>query len=499
MADISNLPRITLKLKSLRGAVLALSTLMLILAILATWPAISNRPKTSHDPMSAQAAENLLFFETTFPSLTPTSTPSPQTFPFLNAISTSTSISTFPFKPLDDSFVVLAIDENSYTHLFAYQPGIFPIYRLTSGEWHDIHPAISPDGKKLAFSSNRDSYWELHTLDLESGQTTRITFSPEFEGTPSWSPDGLWLAYESYVPGATGSDYEIFIKPVDGSQEPIRLTNDPAADHSPNWSPQGRKIAFVSDRSESEDIWIADLDKIEHRFENISRNARASETHPSWSPSGNRLLWTMSTEDGLQNIMTWDLSRPELRPLTVNNGAWAVWSPDSEALLTVISTPNQTYLTGYNLGFPSLALPLLSLSGPVTGLSWGKKGIPGDFPPAMVPVSRETPTPVWQEVLSENASQAGGRVALVALDNIEPPDLMLQDIVDDSFQALRERVSREVGWDFLAALDQAYVPLTAFLGPGMKEDWAYTGRAFRFIPAPINAGWVVVVREDFGP
>jgi TolB protein len=206
----------------------------------------------------------------------------------------------------------------------------------------------------------------------------------------------------------------------------------------------------------------------------------------------------MSTDDGLQNIMTWDLSHPELRPQLINNGAWAVWSPDSSALLTVISTPNQTYLTGYNLSFPSLALPILSMSGPVTGLSWGRKGFPGDFPPSLASVSIETPTPVWGEVLSDSA-RAGGRAALVRIDGIEPPDLMLQDLVDDSFQALRERVSREVGWDFLGALDQAYVPLTAFLGPGMNEDWAYTGRAFRFIPAPINAGWVVVVREDFGP
>jgi tricorn protease-like protein len=103
----------------------------------------------------------------------------------LNTFSTSPSISTFPFEPLDDSFVVLAIDENSYTHLFAYQPGRFPIYRLTTGEWHDIHPAISPNGKMLAFSSNRDRYWELYTLDLETGQSNRITFSPEFDGAPA--------------------------------------------------------------------------------------------------------------------------------------------------------------------------------------------------------------------------------------------------------------------------------------------------------------------------
>jgi TolB protein len=77
--------------------------------------------------------------------------------------------------------------------------------------------------------------------------------------------------------------------------------------------------------------------------------------------------------------------------------------------------------------------------------------------------------------------------------------MMLQDRVDDSFVALKERVARETGWDFLSNLEAAFVPLTSPLSPGKFEDWLYTGRAFSFNSSPYSAGWVTIVREDYGP
>jgi hypothetical protein len=87
---------------------------------------------------------------------------------------------------------------------------------------------------------------------------------------------------------------------------------------------------------------------------------------------------------------------------------------------------------------------------------------------------------------------------VVPLDGVDAPYPMLQDQVDESFRSLRDRVSSEAGWDFLADLEQAYLPLTSPLGPGMQDDWLYTARAFRFNTSPVNAGWVVVERQDFG-
>jgi TolB protein len=92
-----------------------------------------------------------------------------------------------------------------------------------------------------------------------------------------------------------------------------------------------------------------------------------------------------------------------------------------------------------------------------------------------------------------------GRQRLVPLDEVDAPYPLLQDLADESFMALRRALATRIGWDYLSTLENAFVPLTSPLFPGMLDDWLYSGRAFALNPAPASAGWLVVVREDYGP
>ena len=76
-----------------------------------------------------------------------------------------------------------------------------PLYRITNGTWDDITPAISPDGKRIAFSSRRNGYFDIYILDLETGELSRVTDSLSYDASPSWSPDGQWIVYETYENG----------------------------------------------------------------------------------------------------------------------------------------------------------------------------------------------------------------------------------------------------------------------------------------------------------
>jgi WD40 repeat protein len=161
-------------------------------------------------------------------------------------------------SPLNQGLLILSISEGGYSHLFAYQPLSMPFIRLTDGAWDDITPALSPDGRYLAFASNRAGSWDLYMLDLASGKNTRLTDTAAYDASPSWSPDGLYLVYESY-----SEDLEVLLKPVFDPAEPIPLSDHPAADFSPAWSPGGRQIAFISDRTGEREVWLADLDKVD--------------------------------------------------------------------------------------------------------------------------------------------------------------------------------------------------------------------------------------------
>ncbi len=439
------------------------------------------------------------------PSLTPsplppaTPTPTPSQTPSPTPTRTPTPLSDLLISQHEfpDGLLILAMREGLYTHLFLFEPQTLPLTRLTNGEWDDLTPALSPDGTRLAFASNRDGPFDLYLLDLQTGDITRLTETPAYDANPTWSPDGLFLAYESYPT----DNLDIFIVPIDGSSDPIQLTNDAGADFAPAWSPQGRQVAFVSTRSGEPDIWLADLQNVDQRFTNFSHSPHSVEAHPAWAPDGNTLAWATVT-NGIRTLRVAPLVRPDTdQPLNRTGGAgdWPVFAPDGETLLTVLGTPNETYLTAYHL--PSgglLALPPMTLPGLVEGLTWGNASLPQPPPASILVAAQATPGLLWQPKVTPNVDLPAGRQHLVPLFDVEAPDPRLHDIADESFVFLRDRVAQILGWDFLASLENAYVPLTSPLLPGMGDDWLYTGRAIAFNPAPINAGWIELVREDYG-
>lgn len=394
--------------------------------------------------------------------------------------------------------MIVSMDEGVTAHLFLFDPTNGQFVRISNGEWRDIHPAVGPDGRQVAFASNRDGVWDLYLLDLLTGTVQRLTDTPEYDGSPSWSPDGLWLAYESYVPKEDQGDLEIFIRQLDGSGEPIRLTDDPAADHSPDWSSQGRKIAFVSTRTGDADIWMADLDQVDNRYQNVSRTSDANEAHPAWSPDGERLAWSSKLTDGIQVLMVWSLTAPELRPNPVNNGEWSAWSADGKALLASIRSPNHVYLTGYSLLDEGLMLPIRPLDGDINGVAGGSLKVADPMLQEMAVAGIANPTPLWIPLKDETANLPGERSKVTELVGMDGAGLMLHELVDDSFYALRAKTAEQIGWDFLSSLESAYIPLTAPPDPGLGENWLYTGRSFKFNQAPASAGWLALVREDYG-
>ena len=163
-----------------------------------------------------------------------------------------------------EEIVIFSLEEDGYAHLFAYIPERLPLTRLTSGDWDDVTPSLSPDGEKIAFTSNRNGFWDLYSLDLSTSDVTQLTDTPNYEGAPTWSPDSSFLAFESYV----DDNLEIVVgpaeDPLDGA---VRLTTSPASDHSPAWAPDGRHIAFISNG----DVILANLDRTDSgRFQNLS-------------------------------------------------------------------------------------------------------------------------------------------------------------------------------------------------------------------------------------
>ena len=424
---------------------------------------------------------------TSFPTITNSPTLSETQTPF---VVTATSI---PVSGSQNA-IVFSMMDNGYAHLFAFSPHGLPLTRLTSDPWDDITPAISPDGSQVAFASRQTGYWDLYLMSLTSGSSSRLTDTMDYESSPSWSPDGQWLVFETYRNG----NLDLDLLSVQNPQNRIHLTDDLSADQTPSWSPLGRQIAFISNRSGENEVWVADLDKSGgQQFFNISNNTSASETHPCWSPDGRSLAWAASRIDSSpKGIFTWN-NQESAAANWIGSGDWPIWSPDGSHILSLLLEPNQTYIEEFDLR-GHLSIPPTLFPGSLRGIDFGYVQFSTPLADPFIKNTNQSPTPLFNISSPLSNNSPGDFLNFVDLPNVQAPYPRLLDILAESFTALRQNFIIDAGWDVLGSLDNAFVPISVPLNPGMSQDWLYTGRAFSLNPILIEAGWLAIVKEEIG-
>ena len=126
--------------------------------------------------------------------------------------------------------------------------------RLTRHRAIDVSPSWSPDGRRIAFASDRTGTLQIYVKDVESGALKRLTFKGKYNASPAWSPDGRWIAYAA----RTGHYFDIYLVDPD-TRDIVQLTEHPRSEESPAWSPDSRKLVFVSDRYGRKDLFSIDL------------------------------------------------------------------------------------------------------------------------------------------------------------------------------------------------------------------------------------------------
>jgi Tol biopolymer transport system component len=157
--------------------------------------------------------------------------------------------------------------------------------RLTDGSSYNADPAWSPDGAKIALSSNRDGKVSIYSMDSDGGNVIRLTNNASaIESQPNWSPDGTRIAFTSNRDG----NLEIYVMSSDGSNQ-TRLTNQPADDGYPAWSPDGAKIAFASKRDGDFDIYLMNADGTDQVH--LAGDA-GDDLSPTWSPDGSQIAYS---------------------------------------------------------------------------------------------------------------------------------------------------------------------------------------------------------------
>ena len=147
---------------------------------------------------------------------------------------------------------------------------------VVKGDYTASDPQWSPDGRQIAFVSDRSGSPQLYIMNRDGGNLQRLTFTGSYNAAPTWSPDGRWIAYETRVRG----QFDIWLIDPSG-QINFPVIQHPKSDEGPTWAADGRKLAFSSSRRGRYDIYVADWNG-----ENVLRvtESSGSNIQPAWGP-----------------------------------------------------------------------------------------------------------------------------------------------------------------------------------------------------------------------
>jgi Tol biopolymer transport system component len=186
--------------------------------------------------------------------------------------------------------------------------------RLTTTPGYDAEATISPDGKKIIFTSTRNGDLDLYTMDLNGGNVRQITTDLGYDGGAWFSPDSKQIVWRASRPKTDSAireykdllsrglvmptQMEVFVANADGSNA-RQITNIGKANWAPNFTPDGKHIIFASnheyERGFPFNLYLMNLDGT--GVQKISHDG-GFDAFPAFSPDGKKFIFSSNRNNG---------------------------------------------------------------------------------------------------------------------------------------------------------------------------------------------------------
>lgn len=245
---------------------------------------------------------------------------------------------------------------------------------LVDGPGNNFSPVLSPDGQRLAFTSDRDGNREIYVSDFDGRNQFRVTQSPGVDDFASWSPDGRKLVFSSdrqqRSTGKTGSNLYAVVIIGRRISDPVHISIQKGKNSMPAWSPDGRYVAYTTDRFwPGYDVCVLDL---ETKNEVCPLQGKKSYYKPSWSQNS-RSIHYFSGEIGANELGIFNLKERTYNTLleSVVRPESAVFLRDDKQFLFISKMESKTTGTIYYKDIRSEKFsPMIKLPFPVASLTW---------------------------------------------------------------------------------------------------------------------------------
>ncbi len=238
--------------------------------------------------------------------------------------------------------IVFVSGRTGNADIWSVNPDGTGLVNLTNDMGDDSEPAVSADGTRIAWISDRDQgNRDVYVMNADGTDVQRLTTDPEMESWPSFSPDGTRIVFGSNLDIFNDTDPQIYVMGVDRSNL-TRLTTDGSWDDQARFSPDGSKIVFTSRRDGDPEIWVMNADGSGQH--DISHN-EAFDQFPSWSPDG-QLIAFQTNRDEDPEIYTMNPNGSNQTDATNDHAfrdEYPWWSPDGSQL---VFTSNRSAAAG---------------------------------------------------------------------------------------------------------------------------------------------------------
>ncbi len=256
------------------------------------------------------------------------------------------------------------------------------VARLTNAAGSNIFPVFSPDGRKIAFASDRDGdFLQIHVMDADGSNVTRLTSPPGGSAAPAFSPDGSRIVFTSNrdAPSDRSNGLQIYIMAADGT-DVTRLTSPPGRSTHPVFSPDGNRIVFASNRSGKFQIYLMNADGSNA----VSLTSPPGENgNPTFSPDGHKIAFR-SECNGEDQIYLMDADGSHVTRLTSPPGASGIPAFSRDGTKIAFSSDRDGPLQLYVMGIDGSNVTRLTNSpGPDHNPVFGP---PGPLPPPSSPL-----------------------------------------------------------------------------------------------------------------